>query len=361
MGVQIDLPLTPAERDALLTHCNSTAASTSAPSNGSPNDHRQDSSHQQNAPYYQGPTQHIGSGQGQGQGQGISHGESQSSEAHRATGRNHGEILYQYQQQQYHLHQERISEAQMQQAYYSLSVASQDVQNNQNGGSFEELCDNGQDGASSSSSSASASKGDRGSGSTSGTGAGSGSSSLRSRESAPTQLQQHVKEEDTQSYNDSYSPQSAQGSNGNDGLMRGSSIIASREDSADGMRSSSNSDSYPSNGIAAYRNYDQQQQDDSAYNLCGHNQNNTTDSNACGHGVAVKLNRLVCSEVNDNNNISGDNINGNSSDSGNDARNSKDISNGSIGHSSGGNEKGDTSDRDSLQTGQEWGPNTSSV
>ena len=50
MGVQIDLPLTPAERDALLTHCNSTAA---APAQSSSHEHM----HDQGAGYHQGQSQ----------------------------------------------------------------------------------------------------------------------------------------------------------------------------------------------------------------------------------------------------------------------------------------------------------------
>ena len=113
MGVQIDLPLNAAERAALLTHCDSTVAS-----------------------YFPA----AGNGQGgQGGMKGARGGVEVPGSEERAIGRSHGELLYQYQQQQYQLHQERISEAQMQQAYYSLSVAPQDTYCSQVGGSFEDL------------------------------------------------------------------------------------------------------------------------------------------------------------------------------------------------------------------------------
>ena len=129
MGVQIDLPLSPAERDALLTHCSSSAS----PSHNQGHQTASSFSTAQGVAYSQ-------PGGSQAGGQQVSSSlDCSTSEESRAQGRNHGEMLYQYQQQQYHLHQERISEAQMQQAYYSLSVAPQDTHSSQVGGSFEDL------------------------------------------------------------------------------------------------------------------------------------------------------------------------------------------------------------------------------
>ena len=126
MGVQIDLPLSSAERDALLTHCSSSVGL-----NQSPN--QQGSSFQTQAGTSYGQTQ-----LGASSAPSLSL-DCPNTEESRAQGRSHGEMLYQYQQQQYHLHQERISEAQMQQAYFSLSVAPQDTHSSQVGGSFEDL------------------------------------------------------------------------------------------------------------------------------------------------------------------------------------------------------------------------------
>lgn len=325
MGVQIDLPLTPAERDALLTHCNNTAATVptqSTVNNGSvqslSHDHRQpDPIQQQGTAYHQGQ----GQNQGQTQGRGSTQTESQNSEANRASGRSHGEILYQYQQQQYHLHQERISEAQMQQAYYSLSVASQDAQNSQTGGSFEELCQSSHGGSSSSLGigAAGSSRTDRGSGG-------------RSRDVTSSQLQQHVKEENKQSHNhQQYSQTPAQGHMKNEASTLATSLPLRRGDQVD-IGSNKNSNSYTSNSNAAYGTYDQPQQDSSSYNHynSGHNSNSTNSMN-----------------------------NRNGSDSNSDRPNSSgSSSNGGASSSSNGSGKAGCSDDEGKGL---WGPNTSSV
>ena len=126
MGVQIDLPLSAPERDALLTHCSSSAGL-------SQNQNQQGGSFQTQSSSSYGQTQLGPSG-----APSLTL-DCPNTEESRAQGRSHGEMLYQYQQQQYHLHQERISEAQMQQAYFSLSVAPQDTHSSQVGGSFEDL------------------------------------------------------------------------------------------------------------------------------------------------------------------------------------------------------------------------------
>jgi hypothetical protein len=126
MGVQIDLPLSAPEREALLTHCGNSVGL-----NQSQN--LQGGSFQTLSSSSYGQTQLGSSG-----APSLSL-DCPNTEESRAQGRSHGEMLYQYQQQQYHLHQERISEAQLQQAYFSLSVAPQDTHSSQVGGSFEDL------------------------------------------------------------------------------------------------------------------------------------------------------------------------------------------------------------------------------
>ena len=123
MGVQIELPLSRAEVAALLTHCNSTPASylsSSSASSSSSNGSGVKASYS------------IAQGAAGGIIDPLDNEE-------RAARRSHGEILYQYQRKQFQLHQERISEAQMQQAYYSLSTTPQDTYSSQVGGSYEDL------------------------------------------------------------------------------------------------------------------------------------------------------------------------------------------------------------------------------
>ena len=329
MGVQIDLPLTPAERDALLTHCNSTAAN--APPQGNSNSSNiQSSSHdrrQSDPTQQQGTAYHQGQGQNQGQsqhGRGLSQTESQNSEVNRASGRSHGEILYQYQQQQYHLHQERISEAQMQQAYYSLSVASQDAQNSQTGGSFEELCQNGHDGSASSSNAASSSRNERGSG-----------GPCRSKDSTVSQLQQHVKEEDKQLNNhNQFSQIPTQGYMRNEASALAASIPPRRPDQLDNCNNK-NSNSYTTNSNAAYGTYDQPQQDNSLYSHFnnGHSTGSGTSNMSIHRNSSDgSSNRPINNNNNNNNN------NSSSSKMGRSSNESEDKGRGDL-----------------------WGPNTSSV
>ena len=114
MGVQIELPLSRAEVAALLSHSNSTPSTYLSTSSSSSSSNSSSSS-----------------------GKAGDAVESLDNEE-RAKGRIHGEILYQYQQKQYQLHQERISELQMQQAYCSLSTTTQDAYSSQVGGSYED-------------------------------------------------------------------------------------------------------------------------------------------------------------------------------------------------------------------------------
>ena len=301
MGVQIDLPLTPAEREALLTHCNNTAAASSA-SGGSVNSngvqvssqgiqgHRQEQS-------LQGPGYgHQGHGQRHGQPHGGN--DVSSNEQNRAQGRSHGEMLYQYQQQQYHLHQERISEAQMQQAYYSLSAASQDAQNGQ-GGSFEDLCA-GQDTSGVPCASSSSSRG--------------GERSTSRRESAASSPQQHVKDE--QDMDQSYAGRS-QGQVNNHGQVyqqphsqgQGQGQVQPMQrrggDSVD-------CGSYTSNSNAAYGNYDQPQQEESSYNHF----NNSSSNRSSGSGSARGSGSGNNSGSNGTNRVAGRNNSVNGSNSG---------------------------------------------
>lgn len=114
MGVQIELPLSRAEVAALLTHCNSTPTTYLSTSSSSSS-----SSNSSNSGKAGDPNEYLDNEE-------------------RAKGRIHGEILYQYQQKQYQLHQERISELQMQQAYCSLSTTTQDTYSSQVGGSYDD-------------------------------------------------------------------------------------------------------------------------------------------------------------------------------------------------------------------------------
>jgi hypothetical protein len=268
MGVQIDLPLTPAEREALLTHCNNTAAASSA-SGGSVNGNgvqvssQGNQGHRQEQPQ-QGPGYgHQGHGQRHGQPHGVN--DVSSNEQNRAQGRSHGEMLYQYQQQQYHLHQERISEAQMQQAYYSLSAASQDAQNGQ-GGSFEDLCA-GQDASGAPCASSSSSRG--------------GERSSSRRESAASSPQQHVKDE--QEMEQSYAGRS-QGQGNNHGQVYQQPHAQGQGQGQPMQRRGGDSvdcGSYTSNSNAAYGNYDQPQQDES-YNHFSNSSSNRSSGSGSG-------------------------------------------------------------------------------
>lgn len=292
MGVQIDLPLTPAERDALLVHCNNTAAASSAAGNNGPqglSQHRPDQP-QQTGYLHQGQDQPHGS---------I---EVQSNEVNRAQGRSHGEMLYQYQQQQYHLHQERISEAQMQQAYYSLSVASQDVHNGQGNGTFEDICAAQVNSEVSGSAASSSSRG--------------GERSHSRRESATSSPQQggnQIKEEQVQaaySGHSQYPPQHR-----TEGSTQGQAQSSSNQRRGVGIGGRANavdSSSYTSNSNAAYNNYDQPQQDSSSYQGFTNSTSRPGNSNGNSNSANTSANASMESGVNSSNNRIGGISNGNS-------------------------------------------------
>ena len=95
VGMQVDLPLTVAEREALLAHCGgSFATPTAAP----------------DLPLSAASSSSAVGGAGAGAGAAAS------------VGRVQGELLFRHHRQQYQLRQERVSDAQLQQAYYLLSA-----------------------------------------------------------------------------------------------------------------------------------------------------------------------------------------------------------------------------------------------
>jgi hypothetical protein len=291
MGVQIDLPLTPAERDALLVHCNNTAAASSAAGNNGPqglSQHRQDQP-QQIGYLHQGQDQPHGS---------I---EVQSNEVNRAQGRSHGEMLYQYQQQQYHLHQERISEAQMQQAYYSLSVASQDVHNGQGNGTFEDICAAQVNSEVSGSAASSSSRG------------GERSHSRReSATSSPQQVGNQIKEEQVQAAYSGHSQYPLQHRAEGSTQAQAQSSSNQRRGVGIGGRAPTvdSSSSYTSNSNAAYNNYDQPQQDSSGYNNYASSSSRPVNNNN-GNSANTSSNASMESGVNSSNSGIGGITNGN--------------------------------------------------
>jgi hypothetical protein len=92
VGVMVDLPLTAAESEALMAHCGGSF-----------------------------PTHAAGAGGGAAAGYSSAPGSSAGSGAVSA-GRNQGEQLFRQHRQQYQMRQERVSDAQLQQAYYLLSA-----------------------------------------------------------------------------------------------------------------------------------------------------------------------------------------------------------------------------------------------
>lgn len=95
--MQVDLPLTAAEGEALLAHCGGSFA-TPAPAADLPPSAASSSSAA------------ATSGAGAGTGAAVS------------AGRAQGELLFRHHRQQYQARQERVSDAQLQQAYYLLSA-----------------------------------------------------------------------------------------------------------------------------------------------------------------------------------------------------------------------------------------------
>jgi hypothetical protein len=132
LGVLVDLPLSVAERDALLQHINAATASLT----------QQQSVARQQPPTQQPPQPQaqqipIYASSHQQQQQMVS-AQSQMLDP-RVTSRSQGEMLFQRQQNQFHMHQERIRQAQMEQVYFSLSSASQQDLHTGVGGGFDDL------------------------------------------------------------------------------------------------------------------------------------------------------------------------------------------------------------------------------